>query len=70
MALADVGHCPEPVLPSLSIVISAYNEAASIEASVRDALEVGAAHAEALEVIVCDDALRDDTGLPTPDVER
>jgi dolichol-phosphate mannosyltransferase len=50
------------MLPSLSIVIPAYNEAASIEASVRDALEVGAAHAGALEVIVCDDASRDDTG--------
>jgi dolichol-phosphate mannosyltransferase len=50
------------VLPSLSIVIPAYNEAASIEASVMDALEVGAAHARALEVIVCDDASRDATG--------
>jgi len=50
------------VLPSLSIVIPAFNEAASIEASVRDALEVGAAHAGALEVIVCDDASRDATG--------
>jgi dolichol-phosphate mannosyltransferase len=50
------------VLPSLSIVIPAYNEAASIEAVVRDALEVGAAYAAALEVIVCDDASRDDTG--------
>ena len=50
------------VLPSLSIVIPAYNEAASIEASVRDALEVGALHARALEVIVCDDASRDATG--------
>jgi dolichol-phosphate mannosyltransferase len=49
------------VLPSLSIVIPAYNEAASIEASVRDALAVGAAHAGALEVLVCDDASRDDT---------
>ncbi|HEU4735106.1 MAG TPA: glycosyltransferase family 2 protein [Kofleriaceae bacterium] len=50
------------MLPSLSIVIPAYNEAASIEASVRDALEVGAAHAQALEVIVCDDGSRDETG--------
>jgi glycosyltransferase involved in cell wall biosynthesis len=49
------------VLPSLSIVIPAFNEATSIEASVRDALEVGAAHTEALEVIVCDDASRDAT---------
>jgi dolichol-phosphate mannosyltransferase len=50
------------VLPSLSIVIPAYNEAASIEASVRDALEVGAAQAAVLEVIVCNDASRDETG--------
>lgn len=50
------------MLPGLSIVIPAYNEAASIAASVADALEVGAAHAAALEVIVCDDASRDETG--------
>ena len=50
------------VLPSLSIVIPAFNEAASIAATVRDALEVGAAHALVLEVIVCDDGSRDDTG--------
>ena len=49
------------MLPSLSIVIPAFNEAASIEATVRDALDVGAAHAGALEVLVCDDASRDDT---------
>jgi glycosyltransferase involved in cell wall biosynthesis len=49
------------MLPSLSIVIPAYNEAASIEATVRDALAVGAVHAGALEVVVCDDASRDDT---------
>ncbi len=51
-----------PVLASLSIVIPAFNEAASIEASVGDALEVGAAHAEALEVLVCNDASSDATG--------
>jgi glycosyltransferase involved in cell wall biosynthesis len=50
------------VLPSLSIVIPAFNEAASIAATVRDALEVGAAHAAALEVIVCDDGSGDETG--------
>ena len=49
------------MLPSLSIVIPAFNEAASTEASVRDALEVGAAHAAAVEVVVCDDGSRDDT---------
>src|SRR5437868_5243000 len=50
------------VLPSLSIVIPAFNEAASIAATLRDALEVGAAHAAVLEVIVCDDGSRDETG--------
>jgi dolichol-phosphate mannosyltransferase len=50
------------VLPSLSIVIPAYNEAASIEATVADALAVGAARAGALEVLVCNDASRDATG--------
>lgn len=50
------------MLSSLSIAIPAYNEAASIEASVTDALEVGAAHAGALEVLVCDDGSRDATG--------
>jgi dolichol-phosphate mannosyltransferase len=61
VALAPVVHCSEVVLPSLSIVIPAYNEAASIEASVHDALEVGAECAGALEVIVCNDASRDAT---------
>ncbi|HEY0483565.1 MAG TPA: glycosyltransferase family 2 protein [Kofleriaceae bacterium] len=50
------------MLPSLSIVIPAFNEAASIEATVRDALEVGAAYAGALEVVVCNDASLDATG--------
>jgi dolichol-phosphate mannosyltransferase len=50
------------VLPSLSIVIPAYNEAASIEASVADALAVGASQARSLEVLVCDDASADATG--------
>lgn len=59
--VGPVVHCWRSMLPSLSIVIPAYNEAASIEASVREALEVGAAHAGALEVIVCDDASRDET---------
>lgn len=49
------------VLASLSIVIPAFNEAASIAATLDDALAVGAAHAAALEVIVCDDGSRDDT---------
>src|SRR6185436_16587210 len=63
-----VDHGYATVLPSLSIVIPAYNEAASIEATVADALAVGAAHASALEVIVCNDASRDATGARDPRV--
>lgn len=51
-----------PSLRSLSIVIPAFNEASSIEASVRDALRVGATVTASLEVVVCDDASTDDTG--------
>ncbi len=50
------------MLSSLSIVIPAYNEAESIEATIDDALEVGARVARELEVIVCNDGSRDDTG--------
>ena len=50
------------MLDSLSIVVPAYNEAASIEVTVRDALEVGTRTARELEVIICDDGSRDDTG--------
>jgi dolichol-phosphate mannosyltransferase len=49
-------------LPSLSIVIPAYNEAASIEATIDDALAVGAEVADLLEVIVCNDGSADETG--------
>src|SRR5512135_3207912 len=50
------------MLPSLSIVVPAFDEAASIEATIDDALEVGARVAGELEVIVCNDGSRDDTG--------
>jgi len=50
------------VLPSLSIVVPAYNEAASIEATVADALEVGTSVSPVLEVLVLDDGSRDETG--------
>jgi glycosyltransferase involved in cell wall biosynthesis len=49
-------------LPSLSIVIPAWNEEGAIEASVRDALAVGARVTDDLEVVVCDDASTDATG--------
>jgi glycosyltransferase involved in cell wall biosynthesis len=50
------------VLSSLSIVVPAYNEAASIAATVGDALRIGASVARELEVVVCNDGSRDDTG--------
>jgi dolichol-phosphate mannosyltransferase len=49
------------MLSSLSIVLPAYNEAASIAASIDDALAVGAGVARELEVVVCNDGSRDDT---------
>ena len=50
------------MLPSLSIVIPAFDEAASIGATVDDALAIGARVARQLEVGVCNDGSRDDTG--------
>ena len=50
------------VIESLSIVVPAYNEAACIEATVDDALRVGAEVAPQLEVLVCNDGSRDETG--------
>lgn len=54
---------PPRVLASLSIVVPAYNEAASIEATIADALEVGARVTETLEVLVCNDGSRDETAM-------
>jgi dolichol-phosphate mannosyltransferase len=65
---AELGHGAKVVLSSLSIVIPAYNEAASIAATVADALAAGAAHAHALEVVVCDDGSRDATGALLADL--
>jgi len=48
-------------MQSLSIVIPAYNEAATIEVSVHDALRVGSRFTGDLEVLVCDDASTDNT---------
>jgi dolichol-phosphate mannosyltransferase len=50
------------VLQSVSIVVPAYNEAASIEATLADALEVGPCVTDNLEVLVLDDGSADDTG--------
>lgn len=49
------------MLASLSIVVPAYNEAASIASTVDDALRVGAGVAQKLEVLVCNDGSQDDT---------
>ena len=46
---------------SLSIVIPAFNEAATIEETVHQALAVGAHVVSSLEVAVCDDASTDNT---------
>ncbi|MFT3696504.1 MAG: glycosyltransferase family 2 protein [Kofleriaceae bacterium] len=48
-------------MQSLTIVVPAFNEAASIEHTIRDALEIGAQVTADLEVIVCNDGSRDDT---------
>lgn len=48
-------------LASLSIVVPAYNEAASIGQTIADALEVGARVTDTLEVLVCNDGSRDET---------
>lgn len=50
------------MIDSLSIVIPAFNEEASIAATVADALAAGAAEVDTLEVVVCDDGSRDRTG--------
>jgi glycosyltransferase involved in cell wall biosynthesis len=49
------------VIRSLSIVVPAYNEAASIGQTIGDALRVGAQVASDLEVVVCNDGSADDT---------
>jgi len=49
-------------LRSLSILIPAYNEHATIDSVVADALRVGAEIAPVLEVVVCNDGSSDSTG--------
>ncbi|HTL34715.1 MAG TPA: glycosyltransferase family 2 protein [Kofleriaceae bacterium] len=49
------------MLASLSIVVPAFNEAESIDATVDDALKVGAMVARELEVLVLNDGSRDET---------
>jgi glycosyltransferase involved in cell wall biosynthesis len=50
------------VIDALSIVVPAFNEASNIEATVADALRVGATVTSSLEVVVCDDGSADATG--------
>lgn len=50
------------MLSSLSIVVPAYNEAASIAATIDDAFSVGERVARELEVVVCNDGSHDATG--------
>ncbi|HEV7555016.1 MAG TPA: glycosyltransferase family 2 protein [Kofleriaceae bacterium] len=49
------------MLPSLSIVVPAFNEAHTIATTIEDALEVAAEVAPTFEVLICDDGSRDDT---------
>ena len=49
------------MLASLSIVVPAYDEEASIGATIDDALDVGPRVARALEVLVCNDGSQDAT---------
>lgn len=57
-----IPHKIAAVLESLSIVVPAFNEAATIEATVDDAFAVGARVARELEVVVCNDGSHDATG--------
>jgi len=50
------------MIDSLSIVVPAFDEEASIADTVTDALAAGARVAGAVEVVVCDDGSRDRTG--------
>jgi dolichol-phosphate mannosyltransferase len=50
------------MLDSLSIVVPAFDEAASIDQTIADALAVGAGVARELEVVVCNDGSHDATG--------
>ncbi|HEY0255053.1 MAG TPA: glycosyltransferase family 2 protein [Kofleriaceae bacterium] len=48
-------------MDSLAIVVPAFNEAASIAETIRDALTIGAQVTSRLEVLVCNDGSRDAT---------
>jgi glycosyltransferase involved in cell wall biosynthesis len=58
------------MLDALSIVIPAYNEAASLRETIADAFAVGARVARDLEVIVCNDGSTDATGEIARDAAR
>jgi glycosyltransferase involved in cell wall biosynthesis len=50
-----------PLVRGLSVVLPAHDEAQTLDAVVRSALQVGATCAEVCEVLVVDDGSRDDT---------
>ena len=59
---SDRFHYAAPTrLTSLSVVMPAHNEAANIEASIRDGLTAAAAVADRYEVVVVDDGSDDGT---------
>lgn len=58
------------MLASLSIVVPAFNEAASIEETVDDALRIGPRVARDLEILVCNDGSHDDTGTIVDGIAR
>jgi dolichol-phosphate mannosyltransferase len=58
------------MISSLSIVVPAFDEAASITATIDDAFAVGERVTRVLEVIVCNDGSRDPTGALVRDRAR
>ena len=50
-------------LPSLSLVMPCYNDAATIEKAVTEAWEIGRNVAEKFEIVVANDASRDESGF-------
>lgn len=54
-------HKTEEEMPSISVVLPAYNEEANVGQAVRKAMEAVAAHTSDYEVIVVDDGSRDRT---------
>lgn len=60
--MTDATRGVTPWKPSLSITIPAYNEAETLESSIREALSVLPQHADDYEVLIVDDGSTDGTG--------